>query len=330
MAGETILVTGGAGYIGGHVALALLERGYRVIVLDNLTTGFVEGVAQGAALLRGDVSDPAHTGHILRNQRVAAVMHFAGSLIVPESVEKPLLYYRNNTCASRALIEACVESGVRRFVFSSSAAVYGVPETIPISEDAPTLPINPYGSSKLMVERILADVAASTEFSYVSLRYFNVAGADPKLRLGQRSKQATHLIKVACEAAVGLRDGLTIFGTDFDTPDGTGLRDYIHVVDLAEAHVLALQRLLGGSGSEVFNCGYGHGLTVRQIITAVERGAGRPLRVSTGPRRPGDPPSLVANPRRLRLGLGWVPRYDNLEEIVGSALAWERKLNNRS
>jgi UDP-glucose 4-epimerase len=320
-----ILVTGGAGYIGSHMVLALLDRGEPVVVLDNLSTGIRERVSAPARLVVGDAGDSATLAALFRQVDIEAVIHFAGSIVVPESVANPLEYYRNNSAATRNLIAACVESGVKPFIFSSTAAVYGIPAEMPVSETAPTNPINPYGRSKLMSEWILADAAHAHDFRYAALRYFNVAGADPKGRSGQSAPRATHLIKRACQVAVGLDERLEIFGTDFPTEDGTGVRDYIHVTDLIDAHLLALDRLRSGGESLCANVGYGRGFSVLEVIAAVERAAGHKLNVRRAAPRPGDPPTLVADPRNLK-SLGWQPKHDNLDTIVGSALAWERTL----
>ena len=322
-----VLVTGGAGYIGSHVAHALVDAGREVVVLDNLSTGVRANVPDQAAFVHGDVGDLEGIVALFAGYDVDAVMHFAGSIVVPESVADPLKYYRNNTAATRTLIGACVSAGVGRFVFSSTAAVYGTPAELPVTEQTPTVPINPYGRSKLMTEWMLADVAHAHDFGYVALRYFNVAGADPKGRTGQSTPEATHLIKVCAEAAVGKREGLTIFGTDYDTRDGTCVRDYIHVTDLARAHLLALDALeaepahpgLGGA----MNCGYGHGYTVREVVDAMHRVGGVGFEVVEGPRRPGDPAALVADSSKLRSLLDWQPAHDDLDEIVRTALAWE-------
>lgn len=325
-AGRPILVTGGAGYIGSHAVLAFREAGYPVIVLDDLSTGVRSAVPGDATFVEGDAGDAAAVGALIAEHGVASVVHFAGSVVVPESVVDPLKYYRNNTAASANLLRACVTGGVKCFIFSSTAAVYGVPASVPVSEDLPTVPINPYGTSKLMTEWILRDTAAAHDLRYAALRYFNVAGADPGGRSGQSTRNATHLIKVACEAAVGVREGITVFGTDYDTPDGTCVRDYIHVSDLVTAHVAALRRLEGGGDSQVFNCGYGHGFSVREVLAAVQSEAGVKLDVRDGPRRPGDPPSLVSDASRMRAALRWRPRHDDIGFIVRTALSWERKL----
>ena len=322
---STVLVTGGAGYIGSHVVWALLEAGHRVVVLDNLSTGVREQVAPDALFVEGNVGDAALLDKLMPDHGIQAVMHFAGSIVVPESVEKPLLYYRNNTLNSHGLIDACVRHGIGSFIFSSTAAVYGMPDQLPVFEDAPTQPINPYGSSKLMTEWMLRDAVHAHALRYVALRYFNVAGADPAGRTGQSTPQATHLIKVACEAALGARPEIFIFGEDYDTPDGTGIRDYIHVTDLADAHVLALGHLLGGGDSAVLNCGYGHGYSVREVLRAVEAVAGAPLPIRVGPRRAGDPAVLIAGAQRVRDLLAWTPRHDHLPTIVNTALDWEKR-----
>ena len=324
---HTVLVTGGAGYIGSHVVRQLGEAGYGVVVLDDLSTGRPEAVLHGE-LVRGSTGDAALVDRILAEHPVSAVLHFAAKIVVPESVAEPLLYYENNTSYARTLIDRCVAAGVERFIFSSTAAVYGENTAVGelCHEDNATGPTNPYGWSKLMTEQILRDVTAATPLRHVILRYFNVAGADPKGRIGQSFPGATHLIKVACEAAVGTRDSVAIFGTDYPTPDGTGVRDYIHVEDLADAHVRALSHLLDGGASLTLNCGYGRGVSVREVLAAVERVSGVRLEVREQPRRPGDVASLVAGAGRIREALGWQPRHDDLDGIVASALAWERKL----
>jgi UDP-glucose 4-epimerase len=320
------LVTGGAGYIGAHMVLALLDAGWDVVVVDDFSTGRREAVPEAATLIECDIGDRARIDAALARHRPAAVLHFAGSVVVPESVRDPLKYYDNNTGKSRGLIAACVAAGTPSFIFSSTAAVYGNPERIPVTEDTPTAPINPYGTSKLCTEFMLRDTAAATGLRYVALRYFNVAGADPAGRTGQATPDATHLIKVACEAAVGRRDGITVFGDDYPTPDGTCIRDYIHVSDLVDAHLRALEYLAGGGESGVFNCGYGHGFSVREVIEAVQRASDGSLRVQTGPRRAGDSARLVSDPGRLKARLGWRPRHDDLGVIVETALAWERRM----
>jgi UDP-glucose 4-epimerase len=318
-----ILVTGGAGYIGSHVVRQLGEAGERVVTLDNLSTGFREAVTHGE-LVVGNTGDHDLVTRILAEHDIDTIMHFAAHTIVPESVADPLKYYGNNTCATRNLLQCAAEAGVRHIVFSSTAAVYGLPPGGIAHEDSPTAPINPYGTSKLMSEWMLRDLAAAGGPSYVALRYFNVAGSDPEGRIGQSTPRATLLVKVACEVVVGRREALTIFGTDYDTPDGTGVRDYIHVEDLAAAHLDALGWLRDGGDSQVLNCGYGHGYSVREVVQAVERVTGEPLPVREDARRAGDPPTLVANAERIRDLLGWTPRYDDLDGIVATSLHWER------
>ncbi len=322
-----VLVTGGAGYIGSHMVLELRDAGAEVVVLDNLSTGFTWAVPEGVPLIVGDVGDSELVGRILGEYNIDAIIHFAGSIIVPESVENPLLYYRNNTANTRTLMEAAVTAGVPRFIFSSTAAVYGNPEEIPVSETATLKPMSPYGTSKLMSELMMADTAAAHDFNYVALRYFNVAGADPDGRSGQSTPKATHLIKVACETALGRRPSMQVFGTDYDTPDGTCIRDYIHVKDLARAHVAALEYLRNGGKSDVFNCGYSKGFSVTEVIDAVKRASGVDFEVRMGPRRPGDPAAIVASNDKIRSTLGWQPQLDNLDGIVKSALAWEKHLS---
>lgn len=322
---KSVLVTGGAGYIGSHAVLALIDAGWAVAVIDDLTTGFRQAVPEPVPFYEGDVGDEALLARIFAEQGTVAVMHFAGSIVVPESVQDPLKYYDNNTVKSRALISAVVTAGVPHFIFSSTAATYGMPDVATVTEDTPCRPINPYGRSKLMTEMMLADVAAAHPLNYGALRYFNVAGADPQGRTGQSTAGATHLIKVAAEAALGMRDHLTVFGTDYPTRDGTGIRDYIHVSDLADAHVLALHKLVAEPGSSfTVNCGYGRGFTVLEVLDAVERVSGRPLERKFAPRRPGDPAQLIADNSRIISELRWAPRYSELDEIVAHALAWER------
>ena len=323
--GKAVLVTGGAGYIGSHVVLQLRARGERVVVLDNLSTGFRQAVLD-TPLVVGDMGDQALVARVLAENDVDTVMHFAAKTIVPESVREPLKYYANNTCMTRNLLECCMQGKVRQFVFSSTAAVYGIPAAGLADEAQALAPINPYGTSKLMSEWILRDLAAVTDFRFVSLRYFNVAGSDPQGRIGQSTAKATLLIKVACEAAVGKRPQVSIYGTDFPTSDGTGVRDYIHVEDLARAHLDALNYLRGGGGATVLNCGYGHGYSVREVLDAVQRVAGTQLLIRAEPRREGDPPTLVAKAERIRTVLGWQPRLDDLDTIVRTGLAWEKKL----
>ncbi|MBW4331209.1 UDP-glucose 4-epimerase GalE [Stakelama sp. CBK3Z-3] len=326
----TVMVTGGAGYIGSHAVLALLDAGWRVVVVDNLVTGFSWTVDERATLIEADIADEDAVRRAMRDHGVIAVMHFAGSIIVPESVSDPLKYYRNNTAASRSLIESAVTCGVKHFIFSSTAATYGVPESVPVAEDAPKVPINPYGTSKLMTELMLRDVAAAHPLNYCALRYFNVAGADPQGRSGQSTAGATHLIKVAVEAATGKRDSVAVFGTDFDTPDGTGVRDYIHVSDLAAAHIAALDLLIDRpEKSHTLNCGYGHGYSVLEVLDAVDRVTNRTIDRHMAGRRAGDPPALVADNRAILKTLPWRPQHDDLEGIVRDALAWERKLAER-
>lgn len=322
-----VLVTGGAGYIGSHAVLALLDAGWPVSVIDNLTTGFRFAVPAGVPFYEGDIEDGELLARIFAEQGIRAVMHFAGSIVVPESVENPLKYYHNNTVKSRALIAAAVAAGVPHFIFSSTAATYGVPEVSPVSEDAPQSPINPYGWSKLMTERMLADTAFAHPMNYCALRYFNVAGADPQGRSGQSTAGATHLIKVAVEAALGKRDHVAVYGTDYGTPDGTGVRDYIHVSDLAAAHVLALEALSAEPGhSLTMNCGYGRGFSVLEVLDAVDRVTNLTIERRVEGRRAGDPDSLISDNARIKATLPWVPRHDDLETIVGHALQWERKL----
>ncbi len=322
-----VLVTGGAGYIGSHAVLALKDAGWPVAVIDNLTTGFRFAIPEGVPLYEGDIEDGALLARIFAEQGTRAVMHFAGSIIVPESVENPLKYYHNNTAKSRALIAAAVAAGVPHFIFSSTAATYGVPEVSPVTEESPKLPINPYGMSKLMTEFMLADTANAHPLNYCALRYFNVAGADPQARTGQSTAGATHLIKVAVEAALGKRSHVGVFGTDYDTPDGTGVRDYIHVSDLAAAHVLALEALIAEpERSLTMNCGYGRGFSVLEVLDAVDRVTNRTITRQLEGRRAGDPDSLISDNRRIKATLPWAPRYADLETIVEHALAWERKL----
>ncbi|MGK6320840.1 UDP-glucose 4-epimerase GalE [Sphingomonas sp. DT-204] len=324
-----VLVTGGAGYIGSHAVLALADAGYPVVVIDNLVTGFDWAVDPRATLVRMAVEDPA-VRDVMRQHHVRAVMHFAGSVVVPESVSDPLKYYRNNTAASRSLIESAVASGVPHFIFSSTAATYGVPEKVPVAESDPTVPINPYGMSKLMTEAMLRDVAAAHPINYAALRYFNVAGADPKGRSGQSTAGATHLIKVAVEAAIGKRDGVSVFGTDFATSDGTGVRDYIHVTDLAAAHVHALELLVADPGkSHTLNAGYGRGYSVLEVLDAVDRVTNHRIERRLEGRRPGDPDALVADNSAILATLPWRPQHADLDGIVKDALAWERKLAER-
>ena len=325
MQANTILVTGGAGYIGSHVVLALRAAGRDVVVVDDLSTGRRGAVPMDVPLVTGSVGDRDVIGSTIEQYRVGAVMHFAGSIVVPESVEKPLLYYRNNTINAQTLLETCLERGVDQFIFSSTAAVYGAPEHQPIAETAPLAPINPYGWSKRMFEQILSCSAAAHNLRYVALRYFNVAGADPEGRTGQCSPVATHLIKIASQVAVGSRPEIAVFGNDYPTPDGTCIRDYVHVTDLAEAHVRALEHLERGGTSRVFNCGYGRGRSILEVLAAFEEVLGTPLPMRFAPRRAGDPPELVASGDRIRAELGWTPRHDDLRGIVETAIAWERR-----
>jgi len=322
-----VLVTGGAGYIGSHAVLALLDRDWDVAVLDDLSTGFRFAVPAGAAFYQGDIADGELVARIVAERGIGAVMHFAGSIVVPESVEDPLKYYHNNTAKSRALIDALVKASVPHFIFSSTAATYGSPKISPVREDSPTQPINPYGWSKLMTEQMLSDVSAAHAINYCALRYFNVAGADPQARSGQSTAGATHLIKVAVEAALGKRDHVSVFGSDYDTPDGTGVRDYIHVSDLAAAHVLALEALIEEpSRSMVMNCGYGRGFSVLEVLDAVDRVTNMKIERHMSPRRAGDPPTLISDPSRLKAALPWQPVHADLDQIVTHALAWERRL----
>ena len=326
----TILVTGGAGYIGSHMVLALTELGEEVVVLDNLSTGFWWAVSPKAKLIEGDIGDEALLDRVMAEHRFDAVVHFAGSIVVPDSVRDPLGYYLNNTVKSRMLMACAVKAGIPRFIFSSTAAVYGNPATQPVFEDAAPAPISPYGSSKLMTEWMLKDAHVAHGLQYIALRYFNVAGGDPQGRIGQSTPRATHLIKVACQTALGQRDSLEVYGTDYATPDGTCLRDYIHVSDLISAHVDALSHLRRGGESGIFNCGYGKGYSVLEVIKAVERVNGAALPVKYGPRREGDPAAIVAGADRVRSVLGWQPRHENLDFIVETALNWERKLAQRN
>ena len=321
-----ILVTGGAGYIGSHTVLELLDAGETVVVLDNLSTGFSWAVPQAARLVVGDIGDQDLMRSVVRRHGVAAIVHFAGSIVVPDSVADPLGYYHNNTVKSRALMEVAVETGVKSFVFSSTAAVYGAPASNPVAEDARLAPMSPYGSSKMMTEIMLADTARAHDLRYIALRYFNVAGADPRGRSGQSTPRATHLIKVACETALGKRSHMDVFGRDYPTPDGTCVRDYIHVTDLARAHLAALAHLRAGGASDVFNCGYSHGFSVLEVMETVKRVSGHDFDVREAPRRPGDPAALVAASAKIRERLGWRPELDDLGTIVAHALSWESRL----
>ncbi len=325
-----VLVTGGAGYSGSHAVLALLDAGWPVVVIDNLTTGFRWAVPEAATFVGGDIADQELVAGIIADHEIAAIMHFAGSIVVPESVADPLKYYGNNTVNSRALLESAVKGGVRHFIFSSTAATYGIPAEVPVAEDAPTLPINPYGWSKLMTERMLADTAAAHPLNYCALRYVNVAGADPEGRSGQSTAGATHLIKVAVEAATGKRGHVAVYGTDYATADGTGVRDYLHVSDLAAAHVDALAALIADPAtSHVMNCGYGRGFSVLEVLDAVDRVTNMRIERRLEARRPGDPDALVAGNARILATLPWRPRRDDLDTIVTDALAWERQLAER-
>jgi UDP-glucose 4-epimerase len=326
----TNLVTGGAGYIGSHMVHALVEAGERVVVLDNLSTGFDWAVAGNVPLVVGETGDQTLVATIIKEQQVEAIIHFAASIVVPDSVADPLGYYKNNTVNSRALLECAVKGGVKHFIFSSTAAVYGNPERMPVREDDPLMPMSPYGASKLMTEIMLRDAGIAHGLKHVILRYFNVAGADPEGRTGQSTKGATHLIKVAVETALGRRAKMDIFGTDYPTPDGTCVRDYIHVNDLAAAHLDALRYLRAGGASITANCGYGRGYSVREVIDTVKHVSGSDFHVDTSPRRPGDPAQIVASSDRARAAFGWQPQYDDLALIVNHALAWERKLMLRN
>ena len=317
------LVTGGAGYIGSHIGHLLVDRGDDVVIVDNLSTGILENTPDSASFEHADVGNAEEIRRILGRYDIDAVVHLAGSTVVPESVDRPLDFYRNNTAAARTLLSACVDAGVSTFVFSSTAAVYGEPDSLPLNEDAPTDPINPYGRSKLMIEQILQDTARAHPLDYVSLRYFNVAGADPEGRTGQSTPHATHLIKVACETALKRRPTLEIFGTDYPTPDGTCIRDYIHVMDLADAHLQALDYLADGGDSRVLNCGYGEGHSVREVVDTVKRLSGVDFPVEETSRRQGDAAEVVADPTRLKDLFDWTPQHDDLDEIVKTALAWE-------
>ena len=323
----SVLVTGGAGYIGSHAVLALKDAGWQVAVIDNLTTGFRFAVPDDVPLYEGDIEDGELLARIFAEQGTGAIMHFAGSIVVPESVENPLKYYHNNTVKSRALIEAAVKAGIPHFIFSSTAATYGMPEVSPVTEDSPKVPINAYGLSKLMTEQMLSDTSFAHAMNYCVLRYFNVAGADPRARTGQSTAGATHLIKVALEAALGKRDSVAVFGTDYDTPDGTGVRDYIHVSDLAAAHVLALEALVEQpKRSLTMNCGYGRGFSVLEVLDAVDRVTNLKIERKLEGRRAGDPGSLISDPSRIRETVSWEPKFDDLDTIIAHALAWERKL----
>jgi UDP-glucose 4-epimerase len=325
----TVLVTGGAGYIGSHMVHELADAGERVVVLDNLSTGFSWAVAEKVPLIVGETGDHALVARLIREYDVKSIIHFAASIVVPDSVRDPLTYYRNNTANSRSLIESAVNCGVRHFIFSSTAAVYGDPAQIPVRENAPTLPISPYGWSKLMTEIMLRDACRAHDLRHVTLRYFNVAGADPHGRTGQSTRAATHLIKIAAETAIGTRGKLDVFGNDYPTPDGTCIRDYIHVSDLVRAHSDALRHLRGGAPSLTLNCGYGHGFSVLDVLETVKRVSGVDFKFDIAPRRPGDSAQIVADAALARKTLGWQPRFDDLATIVGHALAWERTLMMR-
>lgn len=318
----SILVTGGAGYIGSHVVRQLTTAGRKVVVLDNLSTGFEDAVID-AELIIGDTGDRNLVKKLLSDHNVDTVLHFAAHTIVPESVSNPLKYYGNNTCCTRNLLECCSDAGVKHFIFSSTAAVYGIPDQAITAEDTPTAPINPYGMSKLMSEMMLKDLSFATSLRHVILRYFNVAGSNPDGEIGQSTKKATLLIKVACETALGKRDSISVFGTDYDTDDGTGVRDYIHVEDLASAHIKALEYLEKGGESSTFNCGYGHGYSVREVLDTVQKISGNTMNIIEEPRRAGDPPMLIAKADRIREILNWTPEYDDLDVIVKTSLSWE-------
>jgi len=325
----SILITGGAGYIGSHMAHHLIEARQEIVVLDNLSTGVAENLPKNIAFVRGDIADQALVSNLIEKYKIDSVIHFAGSVVVPESVEKPLDYYANNTAGARSLIETCVRHTVPNFIFSSTAAVYGSPPVIPVSEDGPTIPLSPYGRSKLMTEWMLQDTAAAHPLKFGILRYFNVAGADPKGRTGQSTPRATHLIKRACQVATGQVPRLTIYGTDYDTPDGTGVRDYIHVSDLVDIHHRVLDHLRNTGQTLLLNCGYGRGFSVREVAATVQRVSGHHLEIEEAPRRPGDLASVVAETAKLSRILGWKPRYNDLDVIVTTALQWEKKLKQR-
>ncbi len=325
MSQQGILVTGGAGYIGSHVVRQLGEAGHRVVVLDNLSTGFKESVLHGELII-GNTGDQPLVSQILKDHDIGAVLHFAANIVVPESVSDPMKYYGNNTCNTHNLLDCCQKAGVAHFIFSSTAAVYGIPDELPASEETPLVPINPYGTSKLMSEWMLRDLATACDLNYVVLRYFNVAGANIEGQIGQSTPQATHLIKVACEVATGARKQVAIFGTDYPTEDGTGVRDYIHVDDLASAHLKALDYLRAGGESTTLNCGYGSGFSVREVLNAVEKCHGSPIKIVEEPRRAGDPPALIAAASKIRAILGWQPQHNDLTLIAQTALDWEKKI----
>lgn len=321
-----VLVTGGAGYIGSHMSYTLLERGLEIVVVDNLSTGLRKLVPCEAIYIEGNAGDIRLIRELINRHSIDAVIHFAGSVVVPESVANPLAYYENNSSVSRNLIQACVKEGVKDFVFSSTCAVYGMPAKNPVKEDTPVNPLSPYGRSKLVTEWVLRDASNAHPFRYVALRYFNVAGADPKGRTGQSTPDASHLIRRACLAALGKIERVDIFGTDYPTRDGSGVRDYIHVTDLVSAHLSALEYLRSGGESVTLNCGYGLGFSVREVIAAVSRIAGRPVPARPAARRPGDPPEVIADPSRLKRLFNWIPKYENLDDIVASAYRWEQTL----